>query len=67
MAPPPQNDFQELMNIVRGFRPAKVLMVATELGLFDALEGPRSAAEAAAKINADPRALEILLNALTAM
>lgn len=67
MAPPPQNDFQELMNIVRGFRPAKVLMVATELGLFDALEKPRTAAEAAAKINADSRALEILLNALTAM
>jgi hypothetical protein len=67
MTAPPENPFHPLMDIVRGFRPAKVLMVANDLGLFDHLETPRTAGEVAARVDADPRALGILLNALAAM
>lgn len=67
MKPNSQPDFQKLMNLVRGFRPAKVLMVATDLEIFDALEEPRSAGEIAAKAQAEPRAVGILLNALAAL
>ncbi len=62
---PPQ--FVELMELVKGFRPAKILMVATELGLFDHLEEPHTPAILASRVKADARALEILLNALAAM
>jgi SAM-dependent methyltransferase len=57
----------ELMKIARGFQTAKVLMVATDLGLFDYLEHPCTAAKAAAQVKADLRAVGILLNALAAM
>ena len=59
--------FMELMNIARGFQSAKILMVATDLGLFAHLEEPRTAADAAAPVKADPRAVGILLNGLAAM
>jgi hypothetical protein len=67
MTTPPNNDFLELMSFVRGFRPAKILMVATDLKLFNLLEEPASAANLAPQVKADPRALEILLNALAAL
>jgi precorrin-6B methylase 2 len=67
MTTPPNNDFLELMSFVRGFRPAKILMVATDLKLFNLLEEPASAAELAPQVQADPRALGILLNALAAL
>ncbi len=59
--------FPELMNVVRGFRPAKILMVATDLKIFNHLEKPISAADLAVRVQADSRALEILLNALAAL
>jgi SAM-dependent methyltransferase len=59
--------FMELMKIARGFQPAKILMVATELGMFDHLEELRTPAEVAAAVKADPRAVGILLNGLAAM
>jgi len=59
--------FAELMEIATRFRPARILMTAVELGLFDHLEEPRTPADLAARVGADARALEILLNALTAM
>ncbi len=62
---PPQ--FSDLMELTKGFRPAKILMVATDLGLFDHLEEPHTPAVLAARVKVDARALEILLNALTAM
>ncbi len=67
MTKPPGSDFQELMNVVRGFRPAKMLMVAADLKLFNLLEEPSSAADLAPQVQADPRALEILLNGLAAL
>jgi hypothetical protein len=67
MTTPPGSDFQELMNVVRGFRPAKILMVAADLKIFNLLEEPASAADLAAQVKADPRSLEILLNALAGL
>jgi cyclopropane fatty-acyl-phospholipid synthase-like methyltransferase len=62
--PPP---FQELMKLAAGFRAAKILMVATELNLFDFLEEPAGAEAIAGKVQADHRALNLLLHALTAL
>ncbi len=46
----------------------KILLTAVKLDVFSALDGRgRSAAEAAGKIGADARALELLLNALVAI
>ncbi|MBM4284138.1 MAG: methyltransferase domain-containing protein [Deltaproteobacteria bacterium] len=59
--------FYGLMDLVRGFRPAKVLLVANDLGVFDHLESPLSSSQIAARVGADPRALGILLNALAAL
>jgi O-methyltransferase domain/Dimerisation domain len=67
MTAPREPAFMELMSIARGFQSAKMLMVATDLGLFGHLEEPRTAAEAAAAVKADPRAVGILLNGLAAM
>ncbi len=67
MNKPPVADFQELMNVVRGFRPAKILMVATDLEMFNHLEEPRTAAEIAGLVQANPRAVGILLDALAAL
>ena len=67
MTKPPAEGFGEIMNLVGGFRPAKILMVATDLGMFDHLEEFRTAAEIAAKIKADPRAVGIILNGLAAL
>lgn len=67
MASPPEPNFMELMEMAKSFRPAKILMVATDLGVFDHLEELKSAPEVAARVKADPRALGILLNGLTAL
>jgi 2-polyprenyl-3-methyl-5-hydroxy-6-metoxy-1,4-benzoquinol methylase len=67
MTNPPAADFQELMNLIRGFRPAKIIMVATDLGMFDHLEEFRTVDEIAAQSKADPRAAGIVLHALAAL
>jgi 2-polyprenyl-3-methyl-5-hydroxy-6-metoxy-1,4-benzoquinol methylase len=67
MTNPPAAEFQELMNLIRGFRPAKILMVATDLGMFDHLEDFRTAGEIAALVKAGPRAAGIILNGLAAL
>jgi len=67
MTNPPGANFQELMNVVRGFRPAKILMVATDLGMFDHLENFQTAAEIARLVQADPRATGIILDGLAAL
>lgn len=59
--------FPTLMNMAKSFRPAKILMVATDLELFRCLEEPRTAGELASLVEADARALGILLNALAAL
>lgn len=67
MTKPTGSDFQELMNLVGGFRPAKIIMVATDLEMFNHLEEWRTAEDIAAQVEAHPRAVGILLNALAAL
>lgn len=67
MTEPSGGDFRELMDMVRGFRPAKILMVAKDMEMFNHLEEWRTAEEIAARVEAHPRAVGILLNALAAL
>jgi cyclopropane fatty-acyl-phospholipid synthase-like methyltransferase len=67
MTKPPGSDFQELMHLVRGFRPAKIIMVAKDMEMFNHLEEWRTAEEIAPQVEAHPRAVGILLNALAAL
>ncbi len=67
MTKPSGREFQELMNLVRGFRPAKIIMVATDLEMFNHLEEWQTAEEIAARVEAHPRAAGIILNALAAL
>ncbi len=63
----PEGGFDQLMAMGRGFQAAKMLMVAVDLALFDFLEEPHSAVEAAAWMKADDRAAGIFLNGLAAL
>jgi (2Fe-2S) ferredoxin/SAM-dependent methyltransferase len=57
----------ELMLTIRGFQESRVILTAIELDAFAAVGEGATAAEAAAKIGADARACDLLLNALTSM
>ena len=63
----PEGGFDQLMAMGRGFQAAKMLSVAVELAVFDFLEEPHSAVEAAAWLKADDRAVGIFLNGLAAL
>jgi SAM-dependent methyltransferase len=53
--------------LVHGYQNAFILLTANHLGLFQALrEGPRAAADLAAELRVDARALELVLLALAA-
>jgi predicted O-methyltransferase YrrM len=58
---------EELNERIRAFQESRVILTALELDLFTAVAGDGSAAAIASKLGADPRATEMLLNALTAM
>ncbi len=58
----------ELMEMVRAFQPACVITAAADLDVFTALDGrAMTALMLAARIDADPRATAILLDALVAL
>jgi (2Fe-2S) ferredoxin/SAM-dependent methyltransferase len=57
----------ELNQTLRGYQESRVLLTAIELDVFTAVGGGAAAAQVAQKISTDPRATEMLLNALTAM
>jgi precorrin-6B methylase 2 len=58
----------KLLEKVRGFQAACIISAAAELDLFTALGGrPATAAAVAGKIDADPRATAVLLDALVAL
>lgn len=59
--------FDELALAMRGFQEARVLLTAVELDIFTAAGEGAKAAEIAKRIKAEPRATEMLLNALVAM
>lgn len=61
-------EFRELARINGGYAEARILHAAVTLGLFDRLDAAgRTAAVIAAAAGTDPRATELLLNALVAM
>jgi SAM-dependent methyltransferase len=61
-------EFRELARINSGYAESRILHAAVTLGVFDALEpGGRTAADIARRLETDPRATELLLNALVAM
>ena len=57
----------ELNDRIRGFQESRVVLTALELDLFTAVGGGAGAVEVAAMLGADPRATEMLLNALVSM
>jgi len=58
----------DVRNVAYGFQGSRVLLTAYELGIFAALgDGRSTSPEVAARIGADPRATDRLLNALCAM
>lgn len=53
--------------LASGYREAQILMTAVRLGVFEALDaGPADAAELAVRLDADPRGVRILCDALAA-
>jgi (2Fe-2S) ferredoxin/SAM-dependent methyltransferase len=56
-----------LNELVRGFMPSRVVLTALELDVFTAVSSGARGEEVAAKIHGDPRATEILLNALVGL
>ncbi|MCX5796216.1 MAG: methyltransferase [Elusimicrobia bacterium] len=60
-----QPELGALLDISRGFMASRVLLTGYELGVFTALgRGPRSSAQVARAVKADPRATDRLLSAL---
>ncbi len=59
---------EEVLSVTRSFQPACVLAAAADLDVFSPLhERPMTAQDLAARLNINPRATTILLDALTAM
>ena len=56
-----------LIQTIRGFQPSRVLLTAIELNLFTAVGDGATAGEVAARLKTDPRATEMLLNAVVAL
>lgn len=56
-----------LMQTIRAFQESRAVLTAIELDVFTAVGAGAAASEAAGRVGADARALEMLLNALTAM
>src|SRR5262245_42903405 len=61
-------DFTELMHLASGHVEARLTQTALELAIFDALEDSAATAEAVAnRLKLEPKATELLLNALVAL
>lgn len=58
---------EELLQSFRAFQDSRTLLTAVELDVFTAMGDGCTAAELATRIKADPRAAEMLLNALVAL
>lgn len=59
--------FDELMELARGFQVSRTLLTAIELDVFTAVGSGATAPEVAERLSSDPRATEMLLNALVAL
>ena len=61
-------NFSELMGLASGHVEARIVQAAVELGIFDALENsPDDARRIADRLQTDPQATDLLLNALVAL
>jgi O-methyltransferase/methyltransferase family protein len=60
-------DFAKIASLMSGYAEARAIQAAVELGVFDVLETARDAAAVARAIGSDPRATEILLDALVSI
>jgi len=61
-------NFSQLMGLASGHAEARIVQTACGLGIFDAIESaPLSAVAVATALGLDPRAVELLLNALAAL
>jgi len=59
---------QQLRELAQGFRQSQILLTCVELGIFEVLnEGPAAASEVAKRLGAQPRGVELLLNAAVAL
>ena len=58
---------EDLDQRIRAFQESRVLLTAIELDLFEALGGGAAAADVAGRLGTDPRATEMLLNALAGL
>ena len=62
------NGSDRIWEMARGFQASRVLLTAVELGIFPALaDGPKTSGQTAAKIGADARATDRLMNALVVL
>ncbi len=61
------NDLQRLRDLWAGFQASRVVLTANNLGVFEGLAAPKTAADLARGLNTDARATEILLDALAAL
>ena len=57
----------DLQQTIRAFQDSRVILTAVELDAFAAVGGGATAEDAAARMHSDPRATEMLLNALVAL
>ena len=57
----------DLNEMIRGFMPSRAVLTALELDVFTAIGDGHSAEQVSEKISADPRATEILLDALVSL
>ena len=59
--------FQTVRQLSGGFRASRVILTANNYAIFEHLKTPKTAAVLARTIKTDPRATEILLDAVTAL
>jgi 2-polyprenyl-3-methyl-5-hydroxy-6-metoxy-1,4-benzoquinol methylase len=62
-----KQQFQTLRQMSGGFRASRVILTANNLEIFEHAKTPKTAVTLAERIKADPRATEILLDAVTAL
>ena len=58
---------QDLTERIRAFQQSRVLLTAIELDVFGAIGNGATVVEVTRRVGADPRATEMLLNALAAL
>ena len=57
----------EIMQMVQGFRESRIILTAIELDMFSAVNDGATSSEIAQKLLTDPRATEMIMNALVAL